>query len=125
MIDDIERLRIRNAEARTAYKRLDVKSVCCALCGEDDPHCFERDHIGGKNHSDLLYTLCKSCHAKRTSRQRTEHPQIGPDPKNDFEVAARILLGVSDFLEFIVERLREIVDLLLRQAKRGITDIKD
>ena len=125
MIDDIERLRIRNAQAQKAYRRLGVKSASCALCGEDDPRCFERDHLGGQNHSDLVYSLCKNCHAKRTSRQQSEHPPIGPDPKNDFEVAARILLGISDFLEFIVEQLREIVDLLLRLAKRGITDVKD
>jgi hypothetical protein len=125
MIDDIERTRIRTAERQKGYRRLEVKSICCPLCGETDPAAFEKDHIEGRNHGDVTYALCVTCHRKRTARQRTEHPPAGPDPRNDFEVAARFLLGAADFLEFIVERMRKVSDMLLRLAKRGITDIRE
>ena len=125
MIDDIERLRIRNAERQKAFRRLGIKNDACAICGEDEPELLERDHHDGQNHSDVIRLLCKNHHAKRTSRQRSEHPPVGPNPKNEFEVAARFLLSAADYLEFIIERMRELVDVLLKLAKRGITDIKD
>lgn len=125
MIDNLERYRIRQAEHQKGHRRLGVKSICCPLCGETDPAAFEKDHIEGRNHSDVTYSLCVTCHRKRTARQRSEHPPVGPDPKNDFEVAARFLFGAADYLEFIVERMRKLGYMLLRLAARGITDIGD
>ena len=126
MIDDYERMRIRVAERQKALRRLGAKSIGCTTCPECDPLCFyEIDHHDGQNHSDKIQALCMKCHPRRTSRQRSEHPPVGPDPKNVFEVAARFLLSVADYLEFIIVHLRDLVDVLLRLAKRGITDDKE
>ena len=125
MIDEHERLRIKTAERQKTLRRLGVKSICCVECGETDPICFEKDHVDGQKHSGALRIMCVCCHRKRTKRQQTEHPPVGPDPKNDFEVGARFLLADADNDEATAQRKRELAGKLLRLAKRGITDIKE
>ena len=123
MMDDIEKLRIRTKLKQKTLRRLGVESACCSECGEDDAECFEKDHIAGRHHSGELRTLCLNCHRKRTARQQTEHPPVGPDPKNDFEVAARFLLADVDYQDANSRRKLKLVVKLLRLAKRGITDV--
>lgn len=122
MNDELERLRIRTEVKQKALRRLGVKAICCAECGEDNPVAFEKDHLDGRKHSDELRILCKRCHAIRTSRQQTEHPPAGPNPKNVFEVDARFLLAEADYHDATGERKRKMAERLLRLANRGITD---
>ena len=122
MKDELERLRIRTAERQKTLRRLGIKFACCVECGETDPICFEKDHVDGQKHSEAMRTLCVCCHRKRTKRQQTEHPPVGPDPRNVFEVGARFLLSEADYHDATGERKRQLADMLLRLAKRGITD---
>ena len=125
MKDELERLRIRTEVKQKTLRRLGVKSICCVECGEDNPVAFEKDHVDGRKHSDELRILCKRCHPIRTSRQLTEHPPTGPNPKNVFEVGARFLLAEADYHDATGERKRKLADMMLRLAKRGITDDKE
>lgn len=125
MENELEHFRIRTEVRQRALRRLGEKSICCVECGEDNPVAFEKDHIEGRKHSDDLRILCKTHHAIRTSRQQTEHPPPGPNPKNVLEVGARFLLAEADYHDATGEKKRKLADILLRLAKHGITDIKD
>jgi len=114
-----ERLRVRRAERRTALRRLGALNVECPWCGETDPLCFEVEHVERKAVSNFVWALCKNCHAKKSSRERSEHPSIQrfvTDPK---EKAAHALLGHALYLEAITDRLREIADLLFQDRGPG------
>lgn len=125
MNDELERLRIKTAERHKTLRRLSVKSICCVECGETDPICFEKDHVDGQKHSGEMRIMCVCCHRKRTRRQQTEHPPVGADPNNDFEIGARFLLAEADYHDATGERKRKLADKMLRLAKRGITDMKE
>jgi hypothetical protein len=124
-MDDLDRLLIRQAEKQAGLRRLGGKLICCSVCPETDPACFEQDHIYGRKHGPDTRMLCVNCHRKRSARQRTEHPPPGPDPTNPCEIAARFLLGMIDYLEFIIQRLRGVAELLLALAARGFISISE
>lgn len=50
-------------------KRKGKISLCCDVCGEDDPDVIEMHHTYGKNNSDLIQPLCKNHHIKITREQ--------------------------------------------------------
>ena len=125
MKDELERFRTRTAERQKTLRRLGVKSICCVECGETDPDCFEKDHVDGQMHSGALRVMCVCCHRKRTKRQLSEHPAVGPEPRNDFEIGARFLLAEADYHDATGERKRKLADKLLRLAKRGIIDLEE
>ena len=122
MMDDLERYLARQAGLQKLRRRLGIGPGTICICGETDQELFEDDHAAGQNHSNETRKFCVKCHRKRTVRQRTEHPPVGPNPTNVFEIDARALLGQADYMEMIVERQRKLAERLLRLAERGITD---
>lgn len=125
MMDDLDRYLMRRANLQRLRRRLGINAGTICICGEADQEYFEDDHTSGRNHSDNTREFCVKCHRKRTIRQRSEPPSIGPNPTNVFEIDARALLGQADYLEMIVEWKRELAERLLHLADRGITDIRD
>ena len=116
-MDELERYRRRQAQKWRSLRRLGVRNVRC-ICGETDPNCFEADHLERRKNSEVVWGLCKNCHAKITARQVSEHPAVGIEPGDDTERTYRALLGASDYLEFIVPRLREIAEIV-KLVKEG------
>eukprot|EP01037_Dinobryon_pediforme_P019567 gene19566-20009_t len=111
MKDEIDRMLERDKQRQNARRRNNEQREFRCICGETDPIVMENDHIAGRAYSDVTYGLCFNCHRRRTTRQQSEHPPEDGDPRNPFAAAARTLMGVIDYLEFIVEHLRKIVDL--------------
>lgn len=115
-MDEEKRYRERRKRQRKKIEKLG-RVPCCPICGEDDPRCFEKDHIAGQKHSDETETRCKNCHAKRTDMQQNEHPQSTADPRSELEVIARTTLGHMDYLELIIERQRRFAETLIKMAE--------
>jgi len=82
--------------------------------------CFEADHIYRRNYDPTCYGICKNCHAKRTARGETEHPSVGP-AGNPFLRLGHMLLGVVDYLTFIVEHLRPAAEIMFKLAEMGVS----
>lgn len=113
-MDEPERYRKRRAVREQALRRLGVTNVRCT-CGETDPVCFEADHIYRKVHDPTCWGICVGCHRKRTARGETEHPPVRKS-SSEFERLGHMLLGVCDYLSFIVDHLREAAEVMFRLA---------
>ena len=113
--DDEERQRRREARRRRHMENLGFDEPRCLFCGEDRIMALELDHIAGQAHDDTVWTLCRNCHALRTHLQK-DHPPKGPDPKDPDEVLGRWLLGIADFFEMLIEKLRTFGEALIARA---------
>ena len=121
-MDERESYRRRLAVRHRSLRRLGVQNVRC-ICGENDPVCFEADHIGRRDLNDVCWGLCLNCHRKRSARAESEHPKVGVGPHNEFERQGHKLLGVRDYLTFIAGHLDDSAELMFRLAdKHGSSD---
>ncbi|WP_312162546.1 hypothetical protein [Phenylobacterium sp.] len=111
-MEENERYRRRLKVRHHALRRLKVANVHC-ICGEADPVCFEADHIYRQDLDGACWAICKNCHAKRSARGWSEHPPVRPGPHDPRERLAHLLLGASDYLEFIASHLRLAAAFLL------------
>lgn len=59
-----------------AQKRKGKTSLCCVVCGEDDPEVIEMHHLYGKSNSDRVIPLCKNHHTKVTREQNKLSPKV-------------------------------------------------
>jgi hypothetical protein len=81
-------------------------------CGEDNPFCFEADHLDGRQYSDYVLGCCINCHLKRTSRQLTEYGADNYDAKAPVVLALKRVRGTIEYLELMSAGLRPVEDLL-------------
>jgi hypothetical protein len=114
-MDDDDREFAREARHRKNLERLGFDDPRCLFCGEDDVRCLELDHVAGRSHSDDVWPLCRNCHATRTDLQKDHPPKVAP-PKDSLEVIGRFLLGLADFFEMLIGRLREYGETLIAMA---------
>jgi hypothetical protein len=121
--DESERFRRRLAVRRQGLRRLGVRNIRC-FCGEDDPMCFEAEHVDRRANSDVVFGVCKNCHAKITARQMSEHPGVGLYAGNPFARMGHRVLGIVDYLTFITDLLREVAAVMFKLAAKGI-DLQD
>ena len=119
-MEENERYRRRKKVRHDALRRLDVTNVRC-ICGESDPVCFEADHIYRREMGETCWGLCKNCHAKRSARSWSEHPPIRPGPVHPLQRFAHLLLGVCDYLSFIVAHLSRLAEILFKLVEAGVT----
>jgi hypothetical protein len=104
---------LKSLNKKTAYLgKLGVPNIRC-LCGQDNPHCMEADHVDGQQFGDSVYALCCNCHLKRTARQLSEHPGFWLDSDNQFVRILNKVGSTADYLEFAAGHLREIEKELL------------
>jgi hypothetical protein len=113
--DDEERDRKREARRRRQLENLGFDDPRCVFCGNDNPFCLELDHVAGRAHDETVWPVCRNCHAERTNLQK-DHPPKGPDPKAPDEVIGRFLLGLADFFEMLIEKLRYWGESLIARA---------
>ena len=109
------RERAREKRLRKHYERLGFPNPKCFFCGENDVRCLHLDHIAGREFSDDLWPICANHHAIRTDLQK-DHPSKLAGPKDILEVIARFILGLADFLEMMVTKLREYGPILCSEA---------
>lgn len=77
----------------TKQKRKGKTSLCCVICGEDDPDVIEMHHIYGRSNSDQVQPLCKNCHSKITREQNKLNPKArsgnaSPEQKRAFQLVS-------------------------------------
>lgn len=111
--DELELYRRRVKVRQHTLRRLGVTSTRC-ICGETDPVCFEADHIYRREYDGACWGICCNCHRKRTARGWSEHPRVGLIPEDPFERAGHMLLGASDYLDFISGHLRASSHLMFK-----------
>ena len=122
-MDDLERHRLRQKEKRDSLRRLGVSNIHC-VCGEDDPLCFDVEHINRRMFDGVVWGCCANCHRKKSSRERTERPAVGLYGKNRFERAAHRLAGIAEYLSFCAEGLKREEEMMFKLAAQGI-DFED
>lgn len=108
----------RKRRERAAKRRLGSEHPICATCGMDDWTCLEAHHIAGAAFDDMTATICRNCHRNLTDRQKN-HPQQMLGPHDFDETLAHILLGLADFFELIIGKLREFSRQLIERVKGG------
>jgi len=108
----------REIRKRKAQERLGKKNLRC-FCGETSPLCFEAHHIAQRRYSGELYDVCKNCHAKASDLQNDHPKPLGGEPTQQ-ERFAHMLLGLADLLLLAVDKLWEIAQWLINEAKRSI-----
>jgi hypothetical protein len=119
-MDDLERYRRRMAQRRQALGRLGVTNARC-LCGEDNPLCFDHDHIYRREYDGTGWGLCVRCHRIKSAREQSEHPQVGLFPGDPFERLEHQFLGMYEYQVFITEGLLGAAELMSKLKGRGFT----
>lgn len=74
-------------------KREGKTSLCCVVCGEDDPDVIEMHHREGRSNSDNVEPLCKNHHSKVTKEQNKLSPKArsknaSPEHKRAFQLVS-------------------------------------
>lgn len=74
-------------------KREGKTSLCCVICGEDDPDVIEMHHVYGRSNSDEVLPHCKNCHTKITREQNKLSPKArsgnaSPEHKRAFQLVS-------------------------------------
>lgn len=72
-------------------KRKGKTSLCCVVCGEDDPDVIEMHHPYGRSNSDVVKPLCKNHHDKVTKEQNKLSPKArsenaSPEQKEAYQI---------------------------------------
>jgi len=117
-MEELDRYQIRMKSRRHALKRLGVNNIHC-ICGEDDPHCFEVEHVERRKGSDFVWGTCKNCHAKKTAHEATEGPKLPLSELTSHEKIQHALLGMAEYLEAMTKRLRAVASLVTSLAMPG------
>lgn len=99
-------------------RRLGTHDGRCAICGEADPRCLEAHHLAGEKYGNEVVTVCRNCHRKLSDHQLDHAPGLKPDPESNDGLIGHFLLGLSDFLSMVVERLRDFGHWLIERACR-------
>ena len=120
-MEEDERYRRRLKVRHDALRRLKATNIHC-ICGEADPVCFEADHIYRQDLDGACWAICKNCHAKRSARGWSEQPPVRPGPHDPRERLAHLLLGASDYQEFIAGHLRQAAISLLNELENSTTE---
>jgi hypothetical protein len=92
----------------------------CLHCGEDDPFCLELHEPGGREFCDISVIECRNCHRKLEDL-RNDHPKRLSKPPTDLECIAHFLLGLADWLQLLVGRLREFAAVLLERVRKDLS----
>lgn len=101
---------------QNALERLGTNSPQCMLCGENDWRTLEKHHIAGQAYDDFTCIHCRNCHRKQSDKQK-DHPRPIDVPIGLVEAAGRFMLGLADFFELLIEKLREFGNALIESVR--------
>ena len=111
-----ERERRIERQKQNRLEKLRTNDPICLTCPETHWNCFEEHHIAGEQYSGLTVRQCKNCHAKETALQNGHPPSVGGPPTME-ETIGRLLLGLADFFELLIDTLREFGEYLVEKAR--------
>src|SRR4051794_39329420 len=100
---------------------LNTNDPVCIICVETHWNTFERHHVAGCRYCEITATHCKNCHAKATALQKGHPPPQSGEPCVE-ERIARLLLGLADFFELLIETLRSFGEELLERIRTRINE---
>jgi hypothetical protein len=106
----------RERRRQSALERLGTNDPRCIFCGEADWRVLEKHHIAGQAYDDFTCIHCRNCHRKQSDRQK-DHPGPTGAPLGLSEAVGRFLLGVADFFELLIEKLREFGNALIASVQ--------
>jgi hypothetical protein len=101
---------------QAALERLGTNDPRCVFCGEDDWRTLENHHIAGQAYDDFTAIHCRNCHRKQSDMQK-DHPEPTGMPPELAEKVGRFLLGFADFVERLIEKLREFGNALIESVR--------
>jgi len=103
----------RRKQAR--LERLKNDKPVCVACGNNDWRCFDNHHIAGCKYCALTAVHCKNCHAIANDKQYDHPDKLSGTPSME-ETIGRLLLGLADFFEQLIETLRKFGEYLIALA---------
>ncbi len=107
----------REARQQKALERLGTTDPRCVECGVTDWRCLERHHIAGRAYGEETVILCRNCHRKQSDSQKDHAPRVSEDEPPLLERIGHWLLGLADFFEELVKRMREYGRALIEAAR--------
>lgn len=99
-------------------EKLGTQKPVCVICGQSDWRCFEDHHVAGCKYCALTAVHCKNCHAIASEMQRNHPPPIPGTPSME-EAIGRLLLGLADFFEQLIQILRNFGEYLIESARNN------
>jgi hypothetical protein len=105
----------REARRQRAIERLGIANPKCLYCNVTDPLLLERHHLAGQGYDNDTVIVCRNHHRKLSDLQK-DHPKKIAEPPDTLEIIAHFLLGLADFFELLIEKLREFVGQLIERA---------
>lgn len=115
-IEPVTRNLASERRRQNALERLGTNSPRCIFCGEDDWRTLEKHHIAGQAYDDFTCIHCRNCHRKQSDKQK-DHPRATDMPIGPVEAAGRFMLGLADFFELLIEKLREFGNALIESVR--------
>lgn len=103
-----------------AFQRLGSSNPQCIVCGEEDWRCLELHHIGQEGFDDLLGIVCRNCHRKASDAQMSHPKPLNLTEPIMLERIGHVLIGLADFFELLIEKLRIFGNYLIEMAKQFI-----
>lgn len=103
-----------------ALQRLGSANPHCILCGESDWRCLELHHIGQEGFDSSTGIVCRNCHRKTSDAQMAHPKPLNPTEPAMFERIGHVLLGLADFFELLIEKLRSFGHYLIEMAEQYI-----
>ena len=80
---------------------------CCFACGETNADALEKHHLEGRNNSDRLIELCKTCHAIITAEQNKVSPKARSTKATPQQKLAYSLITIGALRELSGKRMKE------------------
>ena len=96
----------RERREQRALERLGSNNPRCIFCPCDDPLALELHHVAGQAFGGDTVIVCRNCH-RRLSDYQKDHSLWQGNPASELEPIRLFLLGLADFFEMLVKRLRE------------------
>lgn len=106
----------KEARKQKRLEKLGSNNPACVLCQENDWKCLELHHLAGKAYGDELSITCSNCHSKLSDSQK-DHPEQLCKPPTTLECIGHWLLGLADFFELLVKKLREFGQFLIQSVQ--------
>ena len=106
-IENYTRYRKRRQNAEKLRNRLDCSYGECPFCGRDGVR-KEGHHLGRADCNPQIIYACRDCHDFFRRCETFEHPPLGKGKKTKEEMEGRLLLGISDIIEYVAYEIRQI-----------------
>lgn len=115
----------RERRHQSALERLGTNNPRCVRCGNANWRCLEKHHIAGQAFGDFTCIYCRNCHREVSDLQKDHPDKIGA-PVGFHEALGHFLLGLADFFELLIRRLREFGNALIEglQAQDGTGEVR-